>query len=173
MTKEMTQSEWPKKRDGKLIDVSVNDQQSELNIDQERIVDAVQCVLRGEGIMEGSIGLAIVDDATIQDLNRRYLNHDYATDVLSFLLHRDGNQVEGDVIASAQTAARSAREFGWSAADELLLYVVHGTLHLAGYDDKSNTERSTMRGREEHYLLKYGLEPRYEDVVDANTKKGK
>ena len=76
MTKEMTQSEWPKKRDGKLIDVSVNDQQSELNIDQERLVDAVQCVLRGEGIMEGSIGLAIVDDATIQDLNRRYLNHD-------------------------------------------------------------------------------------------------
>jgi probable rRNA maturation factor len=106
------------------------------------------------------LSIAIVDDATIHELNRRYLEHDYPTDVLSFTLERDNEHLEGEVIASAETAARSAADYGWSADDELLLYVVHGTLHLVGHDDGTPDERAVMRRLERRYLASFGLQCR-------------
>ncbi len=55
--------------------------------------------------------------------------------MLSFVLEQGEGFLDGEVVVSAETAQRAAPRFGWSAAEELLLYVIHGTLHLAGYDD--------------------------------------
>ena len=151
-----------------MVTVQVANEQSQLAIDTERIERAVRAVLEGEAIDRAEVSVAVVDDATIRQLNRRHLDHDQATDVLSFLLERDAASLEGEVVVSAETARSSAGEFGWSEADELLLYIVHGTLHLAGYEDETKDQRTEMRNRERTYLAPFGLKPRYEyKVVDS------
>ena len=137
-------------------------------VEQELLREAAAAVLRGEGVSAAQLSLAIVDDATSHELNRRYLNHDYPTDVLSFNLDSpaaDGSEgvLEGEVVVSLDTASRTSREYGWSTADELLLYVVHGVLHLVGYDDKDDASRRDMRQREQFYLQQFGLAARYGD----------
>jgi probable rRNA maturation factor len=136
--------------------IEISDEQSILVLDHRRLVDAIERVLRGEAVVEADISLAIIDDARIRELNARYLNHDYATDVLSFLLDSGPGYVEGEIIVSAEMAVARSAEFGWSAADELLLYVVHGTLHLVGYDDHELDDRAKMRAREERYAKDEG-----------------
>ncbi len=118
---------------------------------------AVREILAEAGFTEGWVSVAIVDDATIHQLNRSYLQHDYPTDVLSFPLHREANRLEGEIIVSADTAAASAPGYGWSAAEELLLYLIHGTLHLVGHDDHAPEERRRMREAERACLARLGV----------------
>ena len=141
--------------------VSLVNEQSRHPIDEEKLIEAVQAVVRDSPFTSASISLAIVDDATMHQLNRQYLNHDYPTDVLSFLLQRAGDQLEGEVVVSSDTAKRSAAQFGWTPENELLLYVIHGTLHLVGYDDSQPDLLAEMRRQEQHYLSHFGLQPRY------------
>jgi probable rRNA maturation factor len=108
------------------------------------------------------VSIAVVDNAEIHALNRRHLQHDYPTDVLSFLLEETGERLEGEIVASAQTAAAQAARYGWSAEDELLLYVIHGALHLVGYDDQTPEAQERMRRRESQLLAHFGLTPRYQ-----------
>ncbi|MEN0112135.1 MAG: rRNA maturation RNase YbeY, partial [Planctomycetota bacterium] len=84
--------------------------------------------------------------------------HDYPTDVLSFPLVDEPPHLVGEVIVSADTAITSAAEYGWPAEHELLLYVVHGVLHLAGRRDKTEEESATMRADEARYLRLVGVE---------------
>lgn len=109
-------------------------------------------VLNSEAVRQAEISLAIVDDAEIHALNRRFLQHDYPTDVLSFVLERTNESLDGEVIVSTETAITRCGEFGWTAAEELTLYAIHGTLHLLGYDDKSPEDRQQMRKRERFHL---------------------
>ena len=115
-------------------------------------------IVRDAGCSEVTLSIAVVDDSTIHRLNREFLDHDEPTDVISFVLEREGERLDGEVIASAETAIAAAREIGWPAADELLLYVIHGTLHLVGFDDLTAEARAEMRGRERHYLALMGVE---------------
>ena len=95
-----------------------------------------------------TISVAVVDDAAISKLNEEFLRPPGPTDVLSFLLERGDEFLDGEVVVSAETALRMAPRYGWSAGEELLLYVIHGTLHLAGYDDATPQQRAMMRSRE-------------------------
>ncbi|MBC8352954.1 MAG: rRNA maturation RNase YbeY [Planctomycetes bacterium] len=151
-----------------VIKVDIANEQSNHVFEVELLQEAVRIVLAGEAVTEGDVSVAIVDDATIHVLNRKYLEHDYATDVLSFLLSTPGEPLEGEVIVSADTAAREGVRFGWTDVDELLLYVVHGTLHLVGYDDRSDSERATMRAKESQYLRALGRQPIEKDS-DSTT----
>ncbi len=153
--------------DSFVIDVA--DRQEALKVDRRRIVHAVEMVLHEAGVARAEISVAVVDDATIHALNRQYLEHDYATDVLSFVLERAPDELEGEVIVSAETAASRAPEFGWTACEELLLYVIHGTLHLVGYDDGTSDDRETMRAREGDCLMQLGIEPPGEESRDGGT----
>jgi len=100
--------------------------------------------------------VAVVDDATIARLNWQYLHHRGPADVLSFLLDQSDG-LEGEVIVGAQTALRTAPHYGWPPHDELLLYVIHGTLHLVGQDDASPALRAEMQKRETEVLKKLGI----------------
>ena len=140
-----------------MIDVAVSNEQSRWPVDAARLQAGVQEALRGEGIERAAVSVAIVDDAAIHELNRRYLQHDYATDVLSFPLEVGPGGLEGEIVASADTAAAAAPRYGWTLGDELLLYVVHGALHLAGHDDHETGDRERMLAREAACLEKFGL----------------
>jgi len=137
-----------------VIRVRVANQQTAVRVNRRRLCRAVRAVLREEGVDEAEISLAVVDDAAIRQLNGRYLAHDAPTDVLSFLLERSCDGLEGEIVVSGQTARRAARQYGWTAARELLLYVVHGALHLAGWRDRTRKEATAMRRRERECLAR-------------------
>ncbi|HCP84188.1 MAG: rRNA maturation RNase YbeY [Rhodopirellula sp.] len=147
-------------RTSELIDVRISNEQQTHPIDENRLIDAVNLITHDAGITQGSVSLAVVDDPTIHELNVQYLQHDYPTDVLSFVLERDEAMLDGEVIVSADTAAEDAKTYGWNANDELLLYVIHGTLHLVGFNDKTPDDQAEMHEQEAKYLLKFGLQHR-------------
>lgn len=136
--------------------VSVANEQTTHAVDESMLVDGARAVLGESDFSSAEISLAIVDDPTIHELNRQYLNHDFPTDVLSFLLDDGNGHLEGEVIISADTAAIKAAEIGWPSAAEQLLYVIHGTLHLVGYRDKSPAECDEMRAAETRFLHSFG-----------------
>ena len=146
-----------------MIAVEIANQQDVLPVDEGRLKSAVASLLEEESIDDALISLAIVDDPTIHDLNRRYLQHDYATDVLSFVLERSDTRLDGEVIVSSETAVSQSRRWGWAAEDELLLYVIHGVLHLLGVGDATPQERERMRRRESECLANFGLKPHWEE----------
>ena len=149
-----------------LIKIELTNQQEQHSVDEERLIEAVRSVLQEEGLKRAEISIAVVDDPTIHELNVQYLKHDYPTDVLSFVLQREEDYVDGELIVSADTAAAQSIRYGWQAADELLLYVIHGALHLVGYQDGSETEVAEMRTREDYFLAQHGLEP-HRQTTDA------
>ena len=144
--------------------VEIANEQAACNVDESLIRQAVLEILAGEGITTGQISVALVDDPTIHEINRQHLQHDYPTDVISFVLEREEGYLDGEVVASADTACAVAADLGWPAQNELLLYVVHGTLHLVGYDDQSDSDRDEMRSRERQYLARFDLVPPWQDA---------
>jgi probable rRNA maturation factor len=150
-----------------VITIEIANDQSRVSVDESRLRDAVGRILREEAIRSAEISLAVVDDATLQKLHHEYLDDDTPTDVMSFVLDRDAGHLAGEVVASADTAVAAAEEFGWSADDELLLYIIHGTLHLVGYDDTTPEARSEMRERERRHLARFDLKPRYEEDAES------
>jgi probable rRNA maturation factor len=141
--------------------IDATNQQNRWPVKIPPLESALRSVLEGEGIRQADISLAIVDDPTIHQINKQFLEHDEPTDVISFLLEQDGDRLDGDILISADTAAHSADEYSWNLADELLLYTIHGMLHLVGYDDLVPAKKRQMRQKERHYLAKFGLKPRY------------
>ena len=139
--------------------IEIANEQNRHAIPLQKLRSAAREVLTGEGIRSATISLAIVDDSTMHQLNRKYLRHDYPTDVLSFVLERDDETLDGEIIVSADTATRSCDEYGWSAENELMLYVIHGLLHLVGFDDHAPADRRRMREKEAEYLTRLRIVP--------------
>lgn len=103
------------------------------------------------------LSIAVVDDVQMAELHRRHLGKTGPTDVLSFPLYELDEALEqglpfGEVVVSADTAIRQARERGHPPSFELCLYVVHGVLHLLGFDDHSLSDRRRMREAEARCL---------------------
>jgi probable rRNA maturation factor len=146
-------------KDGQDFAISLANEQSRHTVDEQALIEAARAVLANSDFDSANVSLAVVDDVTIHELNRRHLNHDWPTDVLSFVLDDDGNHLEGEVIISADTAAATAAEVGSPAVAEQVLYVVHGMLHLVGYEDATAADRSAMRAAEAALLRSLGWEP--------------
>jgi probable rRNA maturation factor len=147
------------------LTIEIADEQQTCRIDKARLKRGVTQVLLAAGIESAEISVAIVDDARMHALNRQYLQHDYPTDVLSFVLGFDEEEqaLDGEIIVSADYASREAVRYGWSTDDELLLYVIHGCLHLVGYDDTTAEGKQEMRDAEAEHLAALGLKHRYEN----------
>jgi len=114
---------------------------------------AVERVLRAER-RHARIGVTFLGQLRMRRLNAKSLGHDYPTDVLSFPLPQPDGSVAGDICICRCVAARNAREHGSSVREELLRLVVHGTLHILGYDhpDGPARIRSPMWRRQERYV---------------------
>jgi probable rRNA maturation factor len=137
--------------------------QESVPVERAPMREVARMVLEGEGVAEVSISLAFVDNATIHRLNKQFLGHDEPTDVLSFPLSGPGAKIlEGELIVGAEVAKEQAGQRGHDVQTELSLYVIHGLLHLVGFDDSTPAATKTMRERERHYLRRLGLP----DVTD-------
>jgi len=141
-----------------MIRVEIANPQDAVAINRAMIRDVVRKVLQGEEVADATISLAFVDNATMQQLNKRYLNHDEPTDVLSFPMS-EGNlsPLNGELVIGAEVATEQAGARGHDTEAELALYVIHGILHLCGYDDKDAVRLAEMRRRERHHLASLGL----------------
>lgn len=124
------------------------------------------------GIHEAHVDVAIVDDSLIREVNDAHLSHDWETDVITFPYECADGRVEGEVIVSWETAAREANLTGWPELTELLLYCIHGTLHLVGFDDLDSESRLSMRMREREILEGLGLEGWEKYDVDFDQRNG-
>ncbi len=140
------------------IKVEISNTQGFLEVDAARLARLVEGVLRDEGIEHAAISVALVDNATIRRINRKHLEHDWPTDVISFTLSAAGEpELVGELVISTELAAAAAAEVSAEPAAELSLYVVHGLLHLCGYDDLTESDIHEMRARESTHLRRHGL----------------
>jgi probable rRNA maturation factor len=138
--------------------VAIASPQEIVPLDRGRLRDIARAVLAGENIGDYEISLAFVDNPTIHRLNKQFLGHDEPTDVLSFPLSDAGaRKLAGELVIGAEIALEQANGRGHDVHAELALYVIHGLLHLCGYDDKSARDEKAMRARERHYLQELGL----------------
>ena len=140
------------------IELDVSYHVADASDDSERFRSAAIWVCERYGLASLSASISIVDDPTIHELNRTHLDHDWPTDVISFVFENVNGAVDGEIIASVDTAAKLALKAGWTTSDELLLYVVHGLLHLAGLDDIEEEDRRIMRQAEQACLLDLGID---------------
>lgn len=129
--------------------------------DRLRFEQAAAWVAERFQLSQLKASVSIVDDPTIHQLNLQHLDHDWPTDVISFVFEQvdraDGICIDGEIIASADTAERLALQAGWRLEDELLLYCIHGLLHLAGLDDLEEEQRQQMRAAEQECLIALGV----------------
>lgn len=138
----------------------LDERETETPIDFDRMERAVAKILADAGVERGRMEIVVLDPEPMRETNVQFLGHDYPTDVLAFALEDDleNGLLEGNVLVCPDVAAERAPEFGWAAAEELLLYVIHGALHLVGYDDHSPEDAPTMRAKEREYLAFVGVE---------------
>jgi probable rRNA maturation factor len=118
-----------------------------LTVSRSLVRKAAIAALRSERVKDAMLSITFVGRATISRLNRRYLGHHGATDVISFGLGRAGRRgpVVGDVYICAEVARDNARRQGIGAGEELLRLVIHGTLHVLGHDHPGGVKRTASR----------------------------
>ena len=97
------------------------------------------------------IAVIFCSDNYILDVNRRYLEHDYFTDIITFD-YCEGDRLSGDLFISVDTVRENSVEYGTDFDEELDRVIVHGVLHLIGYDDHTEEETAQMRAKENYYL---------------------
>ncbi|MBL9138814.1 MAG: rRNA maturation RNase YbeY [Verrucomicrobiales bacterium] len=136
-------------------DLVIANRQRGWRVDTAVLRDIVHTLLNRElGLETWQLGLHLVGARVMASLNWRWLRHEGSTDVITFD-HRESQQapLHGEIFISLDDAATQAAEFGTSQPEELVRYVVHGVLHLRGYDDLQPEARRVMK-RAENRLLK-------------------
>ncbi len=113
--------------------------------------------LKAEGYGKVQTSILLCSDAYIKKLNRKYRGVDASTDVLAFSMHEDRfskvhPEILGDVVISLETASRQAKRFRHSLDEEIVLLVIHGILHLVGYDHLKKKDKELMRKKEKQIL---------------------
>ncbi|HUN53895.1 MAG TPA: rRNA maturation RNase YbeY [Smithella sp.] len=138
--------------------LQIENRQTEIKIDRRKIRGTVLQILKILDCPDKELSICFVDDEQIKLLNNQYLGRDRATNVLSFSL-REGEcgdinpQILGDVIISAQTAQRDAFKGGLTVSQEIDFLIIHGILHLIGYNHENTTAKEIKRMREKEKEL--------------------
>lgn len=111
----------------------------------------LKAVSEEEGRRPGQISVIFCSDPYLLEINRKYLGHDYYTDIITFDYSED-DTISGDLFISVDTVRSNAEYYSADFKDELDRVIVHGVLHLIGYDDHTDEQTAEMRARENHYL---------------------
>jgi len=131
-----------------------NETDRSLPLDERILRKCVSEVARQDACSFSLVELVYVDEDTIRQINREHLYRDYVTDIITFRYDEEGNRIgiEGTLFCCAPRIAEQAREYGEEEVTEFLRVLIHGLLHLAGYDDGTEEDQQKMRAREEFYL---------------------
>ncbi len=99
----------------------------------------------------GELNYIFCDDTYLLDINKKYLNHDTFTDIISFD-YTLGKQINGDIYISIDRIKENSKLYNTSFNNELLRVMIHGVLHYLGYKDKTDADKKIMRSKEDYYL---------------------
>jgi len=99
----------------------------------------------------GNINIIFCSDPYILDINKKYLKHNYYTDIITFD-YCEGPVLSGDLFISVDTVLANSETYNTDFSDELNRVIIHGVLHLAGYDDETDEQKAVMRDKEDYYL---------------------
>ena len=117
----------------------------------KKVVKLINEVIMKEQKISGDLNFIITNDNNLRTINVQFLEHDYNTDVITFN-YTSGNVVNGEVYVSIETVKENAMNYNVSLDNELLRVVIHGVLHLVGYDDKKKEEKVEIRRMEDLWL---------------------
>ncbi|MBK9735136.1 MAG: rRNA maturation RNase YbeY [Saprospiraceae bacterium] len=118
---------------------------------EKNYINWLEKVVREENKSIASLCFVFCSDDQLLDINLKYLQHDYYTDIITFP-YKEGLVIEGDMYISLDRVKENALEFGVSFENELRRVMVHGVLHLMGYGDKTKDEISIIRSKEDYYI---------------------
>ncbi len=146
-------------------DIQLRDDARSHGVSASQIKKAAAGILKTLGWKKAAVSVWLVTDRKIRTINREFLNHDYATDVISFS-QIEGKKVTrgegsvpflGDLVISLDTTARQAKAYGNDFFYELCFYVCHGILHVMGHDDHTPKQAKWMHDKQAAVLKKLGV----------------
>jgi probable rRNA maturation factor len=117
----------------------------------KKVVRILNKVIAKEGKISGDLSYIITNDEELRKINTQFLEHDYFTDVITFN-YNDKNYINGEVYISLDSVKENALNYNVSLNGEIRRVMIHGVLHLVGYDDKTEAERNKMREQENFWL---------------------
>lgn len=160
-----------------MVTIEISNNQRHLTIDRRWFKGLAEHVLAAQDIENAYLSIAFVDNRTVHKINRQFLAHDYPTDVITFPLSAaDGpnfvaDGIQGEIVISGEYAVEACTSFEWSAQIEAGLYLVHGILHLCGFDDHEKADAARMRRRQRKLLDEYrGPKPSAEKAKPSGER---
>ena len=122
--------------------------------EKERIKKWIEETINSEGKKGETINIVLTSNENIRSLNRKYLKRNYRTDIITFNYNRD-NIISGDLFLNPDTIRKNAGKFKKNFSEEILRVIIHGVLHLIGYNDENNKEKLVMREKEDFFLDRF------------------
>lgn len=119
--------------------------------DEELISNWIQNTIKEESKIQSDISYIFCDDEYLLDINKKYLNHDYYTDVITFD-YTEENKISGDIFISIDRVKEHHKIYNTTFDNELQRVIIHGILHLIGYNDQTDEEQELMTQKEDYYL---------------------
>jgi probable rRNA maturation factor len=123
-----------------------------LPISHKNVKELVSEVMANEDCVIDELVLNFVSDSKIRSINKKHLKHVFFTDIITFPYNSDKKQIEGELFISLDTVRKNGKFYGSGYKDELKRVIIHGCLHLAGYNDRTKTQKELIRARENYYL---------------------
>lgn len=139
-----------------MINIRIETDPSFVGLEENKSVEILMHVLESEGIKSGDISIIFGNKKLLQDLKNKFFNIDQTTDVIAFRLNKyEEKNIEGEIYICLPVAKDNAEHFDEPYEKEIARLIIHGELHLIGYDDKSNVEQQKMRELEDKYLRNF------------------
>lgn len=121
-------------------------------------IDNIETIINTikNGVFPNASAIEVVfcNNAYIQEINKQVLNHDYPTDIITFYYDQEKPELDAELLISIEEISANAKTYNTSIDTELKRVIIHGCLHLLGYDDKTDSEKKVMREKENEYLHK-------------------
>ena len=119
---------------------------------RKKLGKLIDNVLKNENCNVSSLNLIFCSDEYIKEYNKKYLGHDYETDIITFHDKDEEGRTEGELLISVDTVKSNSKKYKTSFKDELNRVVIHGVLHLCGYNDKTPSQKRAIRKKENYFL---------------------
>jgi len=122
--------------------------------EKKRIKKWIEETMNTEGKNGETINIILTSNSNIKSLNRKYLKRNYMTDIIAFNYNRE-NVISGDMFLNPETIKANAGKYKTKYSEEILRVIIHGVLHLIGYNDENDEEKAVMREKENFYLNRF------------------
>ncbi len=142
-----------------MINVQIETDQKLVKLKEKSIIKLVSVVMKSEDIKTAEILLIFTTDNVLMELKKKYFNQEHYTDVIAFRLNDyNEDKVEGEIYISVPQVSNNAKQYNQAFNKELSRIIIHGSLHLLNYKDKTPQEKINMTEKEDYFLNKINWE---------------